>query len=75
VKVIGIIGEMYAGSFRIDSARVSVRLQPSTLSQGQTSTLVFTIPEEAPPGGLEIDVTALLWMSGALNPDNAQQAL
>ena len=57
VKVIGISGEMYAGSFRIDSSRVSVRLQPSTLSQGQTSTLVFTIPEEAPPGGLEINVT------------------
>ena len=57
VKVIGISGEMYAGSLRIDSSRVSVRLQPSTLSQGQTSTLVFTIPEEAPPGGLEIDVT------------------
>jgi len=57
VKVIGINGEMYAGSLRIDSSRVSVRLQPSTLAQGQTSTLVFTIPEEAPPGGLEIDVT------------------
>lgn len=56
VKVMGISGEIHAGSLRIDSSRVNVRLQPSTIAQGQTSTLVFTIPEEAPPGGLEIDV-------------------
>ncbi len=52
----GISGEISAGTLRIDSSRVSVRLQPSTIAQGQTSLLVFTIPEEAPPGGLQIDV-------------------
>jgi len=56
VKVMGISGEISAGTLRIDSSRVSVRLQPSTIAQGQTSLLVFTIPEEAPPGGLQIDV-------------------
>lgn len=56
VKVMGISGEISAGTLRIDSSRVSVRLQPSTIAQGQSSLLVFTIPEEAPPGGLQIDV-------------------
>ncbi len=56
VKVMGISGEIIAGTLRIDSSRVSVRLQPSTIAQGQSSLLVFTIPEEAPPGGLSIDV-------------------
>ena len=56
VKVMGISGEIIAGTLRIDSSRVSVRLQPSTIAKGQSSLLVFTIPEEAPPGGLQIDV-------------------
>lgn len=56
VKVIGISGEINAGNLRIDSSRVTVRLQPSTISQGQSSILLFTIPEPAPPGGLQIDV-------------------
>jgi len=57
VKVIGLEGEIYAGSLRIDTSTVSARLNPSIISQGQTSTLVVTIPEEAPPGGLEVRVT------------------
>ncbi len=56
VKVVGISGEIDAGTLRIDSSRVNVTLRPSSLSQGQVSTLFFQIPEEAPPGGLQIDV-------------------
>lgn len=57
VKVIGLEGEIYAGSLRIDTSTVSARLNPSIISQGQTATLLVTIPEEAPPGGLEVRVT------------------
>lgn len=57
VKVLGIAGEIDAGRLRVDTSRVSVRLRPSTISQGQSSTLLFTIPEPAPPGGLRIQVT------------------
>ncbi len=56
VKVMGISGEIDAGTLRIDSSRVNVTLRPSTISREQVSTMFFQIPEEAPPGGLQIDV-------------------
>lgn len=57
VKVIGLEGEIYAGSLRIDASTVRANLRPSIISQGQTTTLLISIPEPAPPGGLNVQVT------------------
>ena len=57
VKVLGIAGEIYAGSLRVDTATVRASLRPSSIAQGQSTTLTLTIPELAPPGGLQVQVT------------------
>ena len=57
VSVLGLNGELTAGSLRIDAS--SIRISPSslTLRKGQRLPLVFSIPTEAPPGGLAVTVT------------------
>lgn len=57
VKVLGIAGEIYAGTLRVDTSTVRVSLRPSSISQGQSTILALTIPEPAPPSGLQIQVT------------------
>jgi len=57
VTVIGVDGEINAGTLRIDTSTVRVSLRPSSISQGQSTTLLLSIPEPAPPGGLRIQVT------------------
>ncbi len=48
---------MVVGTLRVDPA--SVRVIPASLSlrRGEQSTMVFSVPAPAPPGGLLIDVT------------------
>ncbi|MBC2605491.1 IPT/TIG domain-containing protein [Pelagicoccus albus] len=57
VTVLGLNGELSAGSLRIDAS--SIRVSPSSLSlrPGQRGILAFSIPNEAPPGGLAVTVT------------------
>ena len=57
VKVLGIAGEIYAGTLRVDTSTVRASLRPSSISQGQSTILALTIPEPAPPSGLQIQVT------------------
>lgn len=57
VKVLGANGEISAGYIRIDAS--SIRVTPSSLSMnsGQRRPITFTIPDNAPPGGLKVLVT------------------
>lgn len=57
VTVMGLNGELSAGSLRIDAA--SIRVSPSSLDlrSGQRLPLAFSVPTEAPPGGLQVTVT------------------
>lgn len=57
VSVLGLNGELSAGSLRIDAS--SIRVTPNSLSlrKGQRGILAFSIPNEAPPGGLAVTVT------------------
>ncbi|MBK1877176.1 IPT/TIG domain-containing protein [Pelagicoccus mobilis] len=57
VTVLGLNGELSAGSLRIDAS--SIRVSPGSLSlrSGQRGILAFSIPTEAPPGGLAVTVT------------------
>lgn len=57
VSVLGLNGELSAGTLRIDAS--SIRVSPSSLniSTGRRSGLLFSIPNVAPPGGLVITVT------------------
>lgn len=57
VSVLGLSGELSAGSLRIDAS--SIRVSPTSLSlrSGQRLPLVFSLPTDAPPGGLAIIVT------------------
>jgi len=57
VSVIGINGELPAGSLRIDAA--SIRVTPGSLDMGSGSRrpLTFTLPAAAPPGGIRVEVT------------------
>ncbi len=57
VKVLGVSGEINAGTLRIDSSRITVLPSSLTVSQGRSGALAFRIPDEAPPGGLQIRVT------------------
>ncbi len=57
VSVLGLNGELSAGALRIDAS--TIRVSPSSLNlrEGQRLPLAFSIPTEAPPGGLVISVT------------------
>ena len=48
---------MRAGALRVDEAQIRVTPSSLSLSEGQTRNIVFTIEQEAPPGGFRIPVT------------------
>ncbi|MCH6255052.1 hypothetical protein MLD52_00725 [Puniceicoccaceae bacterium K14] len=57
VKVLGSQGEISAGFIRIDSSQIRVSPSSISMSSGGRRPMVFSIPEDAPPGGLRVDVT------------------
>lgn len=57
VTVRGNSGELSAGTLRVDASNIRVSPSSLTLRQGQRLPLAFSIPTEAPPGGLAITVT------------------
>jgi IPT/TIG domain. len=50
-------GNSPVGTFRVDSASVTVVPMSLMLRSGETQPLTFTVPNAAPPGGLLLDVT------------------
>jgi hypothetical protein len=50
-------GEIVVGSFRVDSAQMQVLPTSVSVVSGGRATLIFTIPTEAPMGGLPVDIT------------------
>lgn len=57
VSVVGPNNEMSVGSLRVDAANIRVTPSSIDLQQGQRRPLTFSIPNEAPPGGLAVTVT------------------
>ncbi len=57
VTVLGLNGELSAGSLRIDASNIRVSPGSLSLRKGQRGILAFSIPTEAPPGGLAVTVT------------------
>jgi hypothetical protein len=53
----GADGTKRVGTFRVDSVGLTVSPSALNLSQGQRQTVVFTLPQPAPAGGLLLDVT------------------
>ena len=53
----GAAGNSPVGTFHIDPSNVTVAPQSLNLHTGEQQPLTFTIPNEAPPGGLLLDVT------------------
>lgn len=50
-------GRLEAGSIRVDGSQIRVSPSSLELSEGQRLPLAFSIPTEAPPGGLTVSVT------------------
>lgn len=50
-------GNSPVGTFRIDTSTLNVSPSSLTLRTGEHQTLTFDLPNEAPPGGLLLDVT------------------
>ena len=57
VSVLGLNGELSAGTLRIDASQIHVSHPPLNMTEGRRLPITFTIPSEAPPGGLLITVT------------------
>jgi hypothetical protein len=57
VDVGGTAGTKRVGTFRVDSVGLTVTPTGLNLRRGQRQTLVFTLPNPAPTGGLLLDVT------------------
>lgn len=57
VKVLGTSGEISAGFIRIDSSQIRVSPSSINMNSGSRRPIAFSIPEDAPPGGLRVDVT------------------
>ncbi|MCZ6673823.1 MAG: cell surface protein [Verrucomicrobia bacterium] len=57
VSVQGESGELVVGSFRVDSAQMQVLPSSVNVASGGRATLIFTIPVEAPMGGLPVEIT------------------
>ena len=53
----GVRGDITVGSFRIDPAEMQVLPASVSVVSGERSTLIFSIPTEAPAGGLPIYIT------------------
>ncbi len=56
VQLVDADGTINVGSLRIDAGTIRVSPDQVSFTTGDRTTLVFTIPTEAPPGGLYIDV-------------------
>lgn len=50
-------GDMVVGSFRVDAAQMQVLPKSVNVASGGRATLIFSIPTEAPMGGLPVDIT------------------
>ena len=57
VEIAGANGTSAVGTFRVDPTLLTVSPTELSLTQGQTQTLTFTLPNPAPTGGLLLDVT------------------
>ena len=57
VEIAGTNGTSAVGTFRVDPTSLTVSPTELSLTQGQTQTLTFTLPNPAPTGGLLLDVT------------------
>lgn len=57
VKILGANGEISAGFIRIDANQINVTPSSINMASGNRRPIIFSIPEDAPPGGLRIDVT------------------
>ncbi len=53
----GVRGDISVGSFRVDPAEMQVLPVSVSVLSGERSTLIFSIPTEAPAGGLAIYIT------------------
>ena len=56
VQLVDAEGSMNVGTLRIDPGTIRVSPERVSFTTGDRTTLVFTIPTEAPPGGLYIEV-------------------
>ncbi len=50
-------GEMMVGSFRVDAAQMQVLPKSVSVASGGRATLIFSIPNAAPAGGLPVEIT------------------
>jgi hypothetical protein len=57
VEIVGPTGAQQAGTFRVDTLGIEVFPSSINLSQGQTQSVTFTLPQTAPAGGLLLDIT------------------
>ncbi len=57
VAVVGTTGTQPVGSFRVDPLGIDVFPGALDLSEGQTQSITFTLPQNAPIGGLMLDIT------------------
>ncbi len=57
VEVVGPTGSQPVGTFRVDALGVDVFPSSINLTQGQTQSITFTLPQTAPAGGLLLDIT------------------
>ena len=57
VEVVGPAGSQSVGTFRVDALGIEVFPSSINLSQGQTQSVTFTLPQTAPSGGLLLDIT------------------
>ncbi len=57
VRVEGPNGAQVVGAFRVDPLGIDVFPSSLNLSEGQTQQVTFTLPQNAPSGGLLLDIT------------------
>ena len=57
VTVRGESGEIVVGSFRVDAAQMQVLPRSISVVSGGRATMIFSIPNEAPMGGLPVEIT------------------
>lgn len=57
VRVDGASGSQIVGPFRVDPLGIEVFPSSLNLSEGQTQQVTFTLPQNAPNGGLLLDIT------------------
>ena len=57
VRIDGATGSQVVGPFRVDPLGIEVFPGSLNLSQGQTQSVTFTLPQPAPNGGLLLDIT------------------